>query len=60
MKINTDFKAYITLSVLILGLICTVLALSTDHWFENKIDSEGLAKIGVEVGMLHIDSKRIR
>ena len=51
MKVNRDLKVYITLAVLVLGLICTILALSTDHWFENKIYSEGLAEIGVNVGM---------
>ena len=39
MRVNTDFKANITLGVLAFGLICTILAISTDHWHEYKVNS---------------------
>ena len=51
MKVNTDFKAYITLAALVVGLTFTVLALSTNHWYDNKISSDGLARLGVKTGM---------
>ena len=51
MKVNTDFKAYITLAALVVGLTFTVLALSTNHWSDNKISSDGLARLGVKTGM---------
>ena len=39
MRVNTDFKANVTLGVLAFGLICTILAISTDHWHEYKVNS---------------------
>ena len=39
MRVNTDFKANITLGILAFGLICTILAISTDHWHEYKVNS---------------------
>ena len=39
MRVNTDFKANVTLGVLAFGLICTILAISTDHWHEYKVSS---------------------
>ena len=51
MNVNTDFKAYITLAVLVLGLTFTILALSTDHWYDIKIGSQQIIGQDLQTGM---------
>ena len=37
MEVNKDAKAYIGLGMLILGVLCTLIAFSTNHWYEMKV-----------------------
>ena len=41
MNSNKDFKGGIALAVLTLGTACTILALSTDHWYDVKMVIDG-------------------
>ena len=45
MNSNKDFKGGIALAVLTLGTACTILALSTDHWYDFKMNTDGYADI---------------
>ena len=44
MNANKDIKGWIALGVLVLGTFCTILALSTDHWYDFKVamDESGI------------------
>ena len=42
MNSNKDFKGGSALAVLTLGTFCTILALSTDHWYDFKMDIPGI------------------
>ena len=45
MNSNKDFNGGIALAVLTLGTFCAILALSTDHWYDFKMDADGYADI---------------
>ena len=42
MNSNKDVKGGVALAVLTLGTFCTILALSTDHWYDFKMDIPGI------------------
>ena len=44
MNSNKDFKGGIALAVLTLGTACTILALSTDHWYDVKMVINGYTR----------------
>ena len=45
MNSNKDSKGGIALAVLTLGTACTILALSTDHWYDVKMVIDGYTDI---------------
>ena len=40
MNVIKDFKGWIALGILVLGTVCTTLALWTDHWYDIKMATD--------------------